>query len=61
MIQLFIWIYKYLWTIVFLLEPGQFGFEAPHCYADKENGTVTVEIHRDRGCDGEVALEYSTM
>ncbi len=50
-------------TYVLLLspEPGEFQFEEPHYYAIATNGTVTLNVVRQKGCDGVVTIEYSTM
>ena len=42
-------------------EPGEFQFEQPHYYADLKASLVTVKVVRQKGCDGNVSVEYSTM
>jgi len=47
--------------VFFCAEPGEFEFEEPHYYGDKRSGVVTAYVHRQKGCDGTVKIEYSTM
>ena len=42
-------------------EPGEFQFKEPQYYADTKTGVITAEVVRQKGCDGTVSIEYSTM
>ena len=46
---------------IYFAEPGEFQFKEPHYYADKSTGLITVDVIRQKGCDGTVTIEYSTM
>ncbi|ELU01061.1 hypothetical protein CAPTEDRAFT_224088 [Capitella teleta] len=48
-------------TIIDDDEPGEFQFDEPHYYADPKSGTVTFTVLRQKGCDGSVTIEYSTI
>ena len=42
-------------------EPGEFEFECPAYKTDGKNGALTTTVIRQKGCDGTVRIEYSTM
>ena len=50
-----------LFCVHLLVEPGELQFNEPHYYADLRSGTLTAEVVRQKGCDGNVTIEYSTM
>lgn len=44
-----------------IAEPGEFQFKESQYFADLKTGLITAEVVRQKGCDGTVTLEYSTM
>ncbi|KAK2143511.1 hypothetical protein LSH36_835g00039 [Paralvinella palmiformis] len=48
-------------TIIDDDEPGEFQFSHTHYYADMNAGIVSADVIRQKGCDGTVTIEFSTI
>ncbi|KAI0224366.1 Sodium/calcium exchanger 3 [Lamellibrachia satsuma] len=48
-------------TIIDDDEPGEFQFDQSSYYADPRAGSVALTVIREKGCDGNVSVEYGTI